>query len=282
MFVNEFLGYCGARNLSALTIRQYRMNLKEFYGFMAERNKDVDDATPQDVASFQLSLSQRIKPQSVNACLSAVRSYFGYMVKFQGMAANPAVQVSSCKTAKLLPKYVPQNVMERILCELATNTARQRRNFALLALFYMTGARCAEVVSLSVSDLNFDECRILLYGKGRKQRYVPMCAKLRHALLSYLQVRPVSASNSIFLQVSGEPLNEWQIRAIVSRILAKYVPKEMAHPHILRHTFATVLLNHGKPIEQISRWLGHTSIAVTERYLTIAANPTTNNFNGVF
>lgn len=282
MYIKEFLGYCGARNLSALTLKQYRTVLKELYQFAAENGKDVDDLNPSDIANYQLALSQRIKPQSVNNHLSAVRSYYAYMCKFQGMTANPALTVSPCKVANLLPMYISQNTMEKMLCELPLNTPKQRRNYTMLALFYMTGARCAEVLALSVNDLNFEESKILLYGKGRKQRYVPMCSKLRHILVDYLRTRPASRHANLFLTTAGEPMAEWQLRAVITRILCRYVPREYAHPHILRHTFATVLLNHGKPIEQISKWMGHTSISVTERYLTIVSNPIANNFNNVF
>lgn len=288
MKVKEFLSYQSmVKNLSPLTVRNYKNHIKEFVIFLGG-SKDIDEVDYNDIVNFQLFLRERgLSPSSCNMYLQSLRCYYDYCVRFQGMPSNPACRVEKMRTPKLLPKYVQEYKMNMLFDKyLVGNSFKCMRSRAVIAFFYMTGARCAEVSRMSVSDIDFNENRIYLFGKGSKQRIVPMCSRLRRILLEYLECRNREfgrESSALFVSVrEGERLSDWEIRIIVRTALLNVVPANFAHPHILRHTFATVLMNHGKAIQDISRWLGHTSIAVTQRYLTICANPSIDNFESVF
>lgn len=288
MKIKEFLEYeAQARNLSVLTVRNYREWLRCFYVYAAQAGKDVDDLTCEEIVDILRTERQRgLSPASCNFKLTAIRCYYDYLCRFQGKAENQAVRVERMRQPSFLPKYIPEHVLKNLLDGLSQSSSFQGvRSYALIAFFYMTGARCSEVAALDDSSLDFFERRVLLTGKGNKQRCVPVCQHLEDILRKYMAMRDVqgfSRHSALFCSVSGARLTHWQLRIIVAQALARVVPKPYCHPHILRHSFATILLNHGKPIEHISRWLGHTSIAVTQRYLTIVSNPQIDNFNHIF
>lgn len=284
MKVNEFLNYCEKRNLSSLTVRNYRRHLKELVIFLKGK-KDLDEATPTDLLEFVEEQREMVSPRSVNIKMASIRVYFDFLCRFEGLQKNPALVIAKCREEKKLPRYIPQEKMDALLSKLPDSSFREIRLKAVISFFYMTGARCCEVVGCSDFDVDFSAGRVLLFGKGKKERYVPICSKLAQILRDYIMKRDLVLpfhDESLFCSVTGQRLTDWELRKMMIRPLCTIVPREYAHPHILRHTFATVLLNHGKPIEQISRWLGHSNIAVTQTYLTIANNPQVNNFEKVF
>lgn len=284
MKVKEFLNYCEKRNLSSLTVRNYRQHLKDYYEFLSGRI-DIDETTPSDLLEFVSEQRESVSARSVNIKMSSLRVYFDFVCRFYGLPKNPCLSIAKCREEKKLPRYIPQEKMDYLLSHLPESSFKQLRTKAIITFFYMTGARVCEVANLNDMDLDFTAGRVLLFGKGRKERYVPICSKLRTILQAYTDKRDKVIPNhdpSLFCSLQGERLSDWQLRKVMIAPLCTIVPRDCAHPHILRHTFATVLLNHGKPIEQISRWLGHSSIAVTQTYLTIANNPQVNNFELVF
>ena len=284
MKVKEFLNYCEKRNLSSLTVRNYRQHLKDYYVFLNGR-ADIDDSTPNDLLDFVSEQRESVSAKSVNIKMASLRVYFDFVCRFYGLQRNPCLSIAKCREEKKLPRYIPQEKMDYLLAHLPESSFKQLRTKAIITFFYMTGARCCEVANLNDMDLDFTAGRVLLFGKGRKERYVPICSKLRGILQTYIDKRDKVITNhdsSLFCSLQGERLSDWQLRKVMIAPLCTIVPRDCAHPHILRHTFATVLLNHGKPIEQISKWLGHSSIAVTQTYLTIANNPSVNNFDLVF
>lgn len=287
MKVKEFLDYEErAKNLSPLTIRNYRRHIKSFVIYM-QGAKDLDECNESDIVNFLISERERgMSAQSCNLILQSIRNYFDYLVRFHGFRSNPAVKVEKMKVEKTLPRYIPEHKMNELFAKhLVGDSFKMLRSRAILAFFYMTGARCAELGKLNDVDLDFVERRIFLFGKGRKHRVVPMCATLGNILQTYISKRDLvlpKHDESLFCTIQGIRLSDREIRVIVTKALSCVVSEKLAHPHILRHTFATVLMNHGKKIQDISRWLGHTSIAVTQRYLTICANPVVDNFDAVF
>ena len=284
MKVNEFLNYCEKRNLSSLTVRNYRRHLKELVIFL-KGTKDLDETTPTDLLEFVEEQRELVSPRSVNIKMASIRVYFDFLCRFEGLKKNPALVIAKCREEKKLPRYIPQEKMDTLLSKLPESSFREIRLKAVISFFYMTGARCCEVARCRDFDVDFSAGRVLLFGKGKKERYVPICSKLAMILRDYMMKRDLVLpfhDESLFCSVTGQRLTDWELRKMMIRPLCSIVPREYAHPHILRHTFATVLLNHGKPIEQISRWLGHSNIAVTQTYLTIANNPQVNNFEKVF
>lgn len=287
MKVKEFTNYeSRAKNLSPLSVRNYVNHLRYLYVWLAGAH-DLDETSPEEIIEFLMSERERgVSARTCNIYLTSFRCYFDYLVRFHGLSKNPAALVDKMKVENLLPMYIPEHIMKDLFENHLVGTSfKALRSRAIIAVMYMCGARCAEVCNLSDMDLNFVENKIFLYGKGRKQRCVPMCAHLRGILQDYIKVRNQSVAmkeQSLFVSVDGYRLGDRMMRVIVAKVLCQVVPKKWCHPHILRHSFATVLMNHGKRIQDISRWLGHVSIATTQRYLTVCANAEADNFDVVF
>ena len=284
MKVNEFLNYCEKRNLSPLTVRNYRFHLKDYYCFLAGR-KDLDESNPSDLLEYIEEDREKVSPRSINLKMASLRVYFDFLCRFHGLQVNPCLVIAKCKEEKRLPRYIPQEKMDFLISHLPESSFKEIRTKAVVMFLYMTGARCCEIVGVNDFDIDYRAGRVLLFGKGRKERYVPICSRLSGILRKYQEKRDLQIpghDESLFCSISGQRLTDWEIRKLLIAPLTSIVPRSLAHPHILRHTFATVLLNHGKPIEQISAWLGHSSIATTQTYLTIANNPKVNNFEMVF
>lgn len=287
MKIKEFTQYeSRAKNLSPLSVRNYVNHLRYLYCWLQGAH-DLDETTTTEIIDFLMSERERgVSARTCNLYLSSFRSYFDYLCRFHGLGSNPAVNVDKMKVENMLPQYIPEHVMNQLFeSVLMGSSFKAARSRAIIALMYMSGARCAECCNLSDIDVNFVESKIFLYGKGRKQRVVPLCSRLRAILLDYMKTRDASVSvrdKAMFVTVDGFRLGDRMVRIIVAKALCQVVPKSWAHPHILRHSFATVLMNHGKRIQDISRWLGHVSIATTQRYLSLCANSEADNFDVVF
>lgn len=287
MKVQEFAKFeSRAKNLSPLSVRNYVAHLRYLYCWLQGAH-DLDETTSEEIIEFLMSERERgVSARTCNIYLSSFRNYFDFLCRFHGLAVNPAIRVDKMKVENMLPQYIPEHIMNSLFDNVLTGESfRSLRSRAIIALMYMSGARCAECCALSDININFVENKIFLYGKGRKQRCVPLCKRLRSILIEYMKVRDASVNvqdNALFVTVDGFRLGDRMMRIIVAKALCQVVPKSWAHPHILRHSFATVLLNHGKKIQDISRWLGHVSIATTQRYLTLCANSDADNLDVVF
>lgn len=287
MKVQEFQKFeSRAKNLSPLSVRNYVNHLRYLYCWLQGAH-DLDETTTEEIINFLMSERERgVSPRTCNIYLTSFRCYFDYLVRFHGLAKNPAANVDKMKVANMLPQYIPEHTMNELFeSHMQGDSFKALRTRAIIATMYMSGARCAEVVNLNDMDINFQERKIFLYGKGRKQRIVPLCSRLASILQQYIKVRNQSVKmqeQCLFSTVEGFRLGDRMVRVIVAQALCKVVPKAWCHPHILRHSFATVLMNHGKRIQDISRWLGHVSIATTQRYLTICANSEADNLDIVF
>lgn len=287
MKVQEFQKYeSRAKNLSPLSVRNYVAHIKYFYVWLQGAH-DIDESSTEEITEFLISERERgVSARTCNLYLSSLRNYFDYLCRFHGLQKNPAINVDKMKVENMLPQYIPEHLMNKVFDSvLVGDSFKVQRSRAAIALMYMSGARCAEVCNLSDIDINFVENKIFLYGKGRKQRCVPLCSRLRNILLDYIACRDSSVrcqDHALFVTVDGFRLGDRMMRVLVAQALCQVVPKAWCHPHILRHSFATVLMNHGKRIQDISRWLGHVSIATTQRYLTLCANSEADNLDVVF
>lgn len=287
MKVQEFQKYeSRAKNLSPLSVRNYVAHIKYFYVWLQGAH-DLDESSTEEITEFLISERERgVSARTCNLYLSSLRNYFDYLCRFHGLQKNPAINVDKMKVENMLPQYIPEHLMNKVFDSvLVGDSFKVQRSRAAIALMYMSGARCAEVCNLSDIDINFVENKIFLYGKGRKQRCVPLCSRLRNILLDYIACRDSSVrcqDHALFVTVDGFRLGDRMMRVLVAQALCQVVPKAWCHPHILRHSFATVLMNHGKRIQDISRWLGHVSIATTQRYLTLCANSEADNLDVVF
>lgn len=213
-----------------------------------------------------------VKPQSINRALSAYRTFFDYLCRFCGLSHNPALAIRNLRTAQLLPLFVTEEKMDLLIDNfLPGDSFKQMRTRIAILVFYHTGMRCQELADLSDEKIDFNSCTLKVVGKGNKERFIPFGEELAGEMRKYMILRDVSVSQekrdrAFMVTDKGERMTSAQIRIIVKIPMMKVLPKIYCHPHVLRHTFATALMNHGASIEAIKLLLGHESVETTAIY----------------
>lgn len=275
-------------NYSHCTVLAYSRVYEEFEKFMSDNNILENDVQPRDIRDFLAELSERgLSARSVNLYLSALRSYFDFVCRFYKLAFNPASVVKKVKTEKPLPKFIPEKelnyIIDNYLCR--KNYAHARARMAIM-LLYHTGLRCAEACALRDTDISFSDNFIKVFGKGRKERIIPISDELKKEIMLFQNCRNREISfnfgNFLLISKTGEMLETWQLRKIIYYALKKYLPDDLCHPHALRHSFATSLLNHGARLEVIKALLGHSSLDSTIIYTHCSTSFVRSQYNKTF
>jgi integrase/recombinase XerC len=279
--IEEFLEHLRLeRNLSAHTLRAYRGDLDRFRGFLARdylaveparvRSEDVD---PPAVRAFLASMSREgLARSSQGRTLSAVRSLFRFACLTGRAPANPAAGVRTPKKEKTLPRHLRPGEVERVLEAPSADRPLDRRDRALLELLYATGLRVGELVSLNWRDLDLGARVLRVVGKGGKERMVPFGKPAARALAAWLADwedlvdHAAAGDDPVFLGSRGARLGDRSVRRILDRHTAAAGIPAGVHPHTLRHTFATHMLEEGADLRTIQELLGHSSLATTQRY----------------
>lgn len=289
MKTKEFLYFIeNVCNYSHCTYLSYSRALEEFEKFLMLNDISEADIQPRDVRDFMAELTERgLAPRSVNLYLSAIRSYFDYCCRFYNLQFNPASVVRKVKAEKPLPVFIPESDLNLIINNYlpADNFIHCRARMAIM-LLYHTGIRCAEACSLKNRDISLSENFIKVMGKGRKERIIPISDELKEEINRYRFIRRRSVASNIedyfLVSKTGEMLETWQLRKVVYYALKKYLPEKMCHPHALRHSFATALLNHGARLEVIKALLGHASIDTTTIYTHCSSTFIRKQYNKTF
>ncbi|MEM8961139.1 MAG: tyrosine recombinase XerC [Acidobacteriota bacterium] len=265
------------RDASPDTLRAYRRELAELAEFLDsyyERDAlEPDDVEPAAIRAFVAHLHHRGLARASQArALSAVRSLFRWAVRHRRASHNPARGVPTPKRDKRLPRHLrPGEIEDLIEADSHEDDRIVKRDRAILELLYATGLRVSEVVSLDWTDLDLDARVLRVIGKGNKERMVPFGRPARQALLAWRQAWPSVAaddldSDAVFLGIRGRRLGDRSVRTLVDEAADAAGIDAGAHPHALRHTFATHLLEEGADLRTIQELLGHSSLATTERY----------------
>ena len=274
LMTDSFLDYLlYERNYSEKTITAYCSDILELQKFGEEQQgnltyKDVDATL---VREWMVSLMDKGEaPSTVNRKLSSVRTYFKYLLHKGLVAADPLRKVTGPKQKKALPVFVREEEMNRLLDEVEFDEGFEGcRDHTIIETFYATGMRRAELIGLNDSDVNFSASQIKVTGKRNKQRLIPFDAELRRSLQDYVNVRNESVpvrSDAFFVRKTGERLYPGLVEKLVKRYLSKVVTVKKRSPHVLRHSFATAMLNNGADLGAIKELLGHKSLATTELY----------------
>lgn len=283
--INSYLEYLRkVRRYSDNTIRNYDFALNAFVEFCSNNGTTIADAIVNDVREWICSLHDSgILPQSVNVRLSALRSFYDYMCIYEGWQSNPCALVRNLKTEKILPKFIPADKLNYIIDNvLPKSTWKEKRSWAVVLFLFHTGCRCSELCGMRVGDVDFSSMSLRIVGKGNKERILPFSTELGallHHLIKSDELRP---SSFLFRQTSGESLEPWQVRAIVKMALSKSVAPSLAFPHVIRHSFATALLNSGANIEAIRVMLGHASVTTTQIYTHLSFVSLNNIYSKCF
>ena len=270
--IQEFSSYLeNERRSSNHTVKNYLVDLTQFVNFLEGRKKGqaVHDIDHLSVREYLGTLFGSKNPTSIARKLSSLRSFFDFCIKRGLIKSNPAKEVPSPKVPKRVPKFLTVDEVFALLDSPSTNDALGRRDKGILELLYASGLRVSELVGLNLPDVDLKEGTVRVLGKGRKERIVPVGKKACDSLRNYLDLRPALTNESdgaIFVNRSGTRLST---RA-VERLLIKYIKQsgiqKAATPHVLRHTFATHLLNAGADMRGIQELLGHSSLSTTQKY----------------
>ena len=281
---DTFLSYLArVRNYSPNTAAAYAQDLDCFLIWASNCGIDVLQATHRDFRRFLSSLSGAgYAKTTVNRRLSAVRSFYSWLVREGVIESNPAAVVSSPKLPKPLPHVLSQEDVEKLLKCADASTPAGALDAALVELLYASGARIGEVASLDVDRIDFSDKSVRLFGKGSKERIVPLYPAALHALDAYLaHARPVLLANhkggltaeeaadaqrALFINARGARMSERSLRARFEKLLAQAGLAGMATPHTMRHTFATEVLDGGADLRSVQEMLGHASLSTTQIY----------------
>ena len=274
MMINQFLDYLRyERNASPQTVQTYEESLRAFESYLTFRDNELSmDSVDTDlIRDWMESLMDKGNSAStINKNLSALRSFYRFALRRGLVKKDPAHAVTGPKKSKPLPQFLREGEMDRLLDGLewdsSFNNVRAR---TILLLFYEAGLRRSELIGLDDKDIDFEAAQLKVTGKRNKQRIVPFGAELAETLKNYKAKRQEEfgeTSGALFLSDKGERISGAQVYQIVRKYLSMVTSLKKRSPHVLRHTFATAMLNNGAGLETIKSLLGHESVSTTEIY----------------
>ena len=274
MMINEFLNYLKfERNRSDLTIKNYGEDLrafKEFYGNLEGCHswKSVDSDVIRDWMESMMDKGN--SATSINRRLSALRSFYRFALARKLVDKDPVHGVTGPKKGRPLPQFLKENEMDRLLdAECWTESFEDVRDRTIIMTFYETGIRLSELIGLDDSMVDFSNRQLKVTGKRNKQRVIPFGEELLATLRDYMKCRDKEVnlqSDALFVTAKGQRMTSSQVREAVKKNLSKVCTLKKRTPHVLRHTFATAMLNNKAGIESVKKLLGHESLSTTEIY----------------
>ncbi len=271
------------KGYSVNTCRAYTNDLKEFASFASkysmqqgdeesEKNSfAVEDADHLLIRAYLGFLHKKDKKNSIVRKLSALRSFFKYLIRHNIISDNPVELISTPKQDKHIPAYLTVDEMFRLLDSIKTDTVSGLRNRAIFETMYSSGIRISELAGLNVSSVDFGANLIRVFGKGGKERIVPVGIKAMNAIKSYREKlrgnKELSYENSpLFLNKNNGRLTARSVARILKKFVTEFCISAPVSPHALRHSFATHMLDAGADLRVVQELLGHKSLSTTQRY----------------
>lgn len=274
MKIDRFLDYLKLeRNYSRLTVLKYESCLRLFEEYFKNLNTELEwESVDADVIRdwMESMMDSGLTAATVNGRLSAVRSFYRFALK-KGLVENdPAHTITGPKKEKPLPKFIREKDMDRLLQpEMWGDTYKDVCARTIILLFYETGMRVGELVMLDDEMVDLDNRQLKVTGKRNKQRIIPFGAELEQALRDFVRLRDEQVERTekgFFVTSKGQRVTYEQVRRMVKNHLGRVTTQQKRTPHVLRHTFATTMLNHEAGLESVKQLLGHESLATTEIY----------------
>ena len=277
MNYQDFIDYLKyEKRVSPHTVTAYEHDLSQFFSFLEEKLaiNQLSDVNTGDIRTWIISLleDESLQAKSVNRKVSAVRAFYRYKLKIKELSVNPTLTLHAPKIPKKLPQYVDQKDMEHLFADIPfEDTFEGLRDRTILELFYATGMRLSELLNLKIQDIHLQDNTIKVLGKRNKERLVPFGNRLSELLTMYLgnlekKFVDGTKNNYIFVTANGEQLYPKAVYRIVRKYLDMVTTIDKRSPHVIRHTFATHLLNNGADLNAIKTILGHSSLAATQVY----------------
>ena len=252
------------RNCSGHTLSAYKREICRFADFL---QKPLAQGTPQDVTAFISKLRHKgLSSKSIQRNLSAIRSFYGYLLDQEIITTNPATVARSPKVKRRLPKVLDTDQASRLL-DFQPQNAKQKRDKAIIELLYGSGLRLMEVVGLSIKDLDLAAGFVTVLGKGNKVRQVPLGRLCIKALDEWLAEHPSIATDApLFPSKNGQPMSPRTIQKRLKDLAVIQLGDNSLHPHMLRHSYATHMLESSGDLRGIQELLGHNDISTTQIY----------------
>jgi integrase/recombinase XerC len=258
------------KRYSPHTVLAYRNDLEQFFGFLSSRYQvaEISDITHPMIRSWLVELMETgITPRSVNRKLTTLKSFFRYLVRSGTVEVNPMAKITPPKVSKRLPVFLEKEKMELVFSGVDFGEGYPGlRNRLIIELFYATGMRLSELVGLKDADADLHNETLKVLGKRNKERLIPFGNSVKELLVLYLAEKQNFESEYLFLTDNGKRIYPRMVHRIVTGILGSVTTLEKKSPHVLRHTFATHLLNNGAELNAVKELLGHANLSATQIY----------------
>lgn len=266
------------RNLSENSTQSYIQDLQKLIRFLSDNNinKKISEINSNVIREFVYQQTKLIKPSSQSRLISSLKNFFDYLIIEKIIFINPINSIEYPKIATKIPETLSTQEIDKLIDYLKKSKKNSLRNCTILEVLYSCGLRVSELTNLNISDIFFDDFLIKILGKGRKERFVPMSKIVKDMIKDYLNserfntITKKGFEDILFLNNRGEKLTRVMIFTILNIAKKGIGIKKKVSPHILRHSFATHLIENGADISSIQHMLGHTNITTTERYLHVS------------
>jgi integrase/recombinase XerC len=269
MYLEKFLDYISKeKRYSVHTLTSYKTDLNQFFLFLNTEFSvsDLSKVTFKMIRNWISHLLESgLKSVSVNRKISSIKSFFKFIEMSGFSDYNPTLKITSPKTSKRLPVFIEKNNIDNLLDNnFFNNDFEGRRDKLIIELFYFTGIRLSELLSINVSDINFNNSSVKVLGKRNKERLIPLTFELSQNLKNFISQN--NLSKFLFTDTNHKKLYSKKVYRIVNFYISKVSSLKKRSPHILRHSFATHLLNNGADINAIKELLGHSNLSATQIY----------------
>ncbi|MCD8385809.1 MAG: tyrosine-type recombinase/integrase [Bacteroidales bacterium] len=288
MLIDDFIQYLRCElALSALTAKAYESDLRQWEHFATGGGKHplvVEDTTTADLRQWVAQLSiDGVSARSIKRKASALAAFFRFMMKRHGMAQNPAADLQLARPRKALPVVVSPAQMQGVLADApAEDDFMAVRNHLIVDMLYQTGVRASELATLEDANVNLSARTIRVLGKRNKERVIPFGEGLAASIEQYRELRDAVAApllgKGFFVGRHGRDIDYQTVRAAVHEALDGRVTAQKRSPHVLRHTFATDMLNGGADLNSVKQLLGHQSLETTQIYTHISLSELKQNY----
>lgn len=275
-YLEEYMHYLTyEKNYSEATVSSYEEDLLEYFDFLKGKDIDILKVKYKDISSYLENLNQKKnKATTLSRKISSLRSFYRFLVGNDYLTNNPFTLIKTPKKEKRLPRFFYYNELEELLNVPDITTPLGQRNKTLLEVLYASGVRVSELVNIKLDDINNEEIKI--FGKGSKERITRIGDYAKESLDLYLSdgYKELNKENSpyLFLNNNGKKLTTRGVRYILDKIIAKTSINKKISPHMLRHSFATHLLNEGCDILSVQELLGHESLSSTSIYTHVTTD----------
>lgn len=268
----DFINYIRfEKRFSNHTIVAYQNDLLQFSDFLQStyNTNEISDANHLLIRSWIVDLmNKKITPRSVNRKITTLKTFYKFLLRQKIVSENPMLKIQAPKTSKKLPVFVEKEKMDALLDNIEFgDDFSGKRNKLIIELFYSTGMRLTELINLKITDVDFYNNQLKVLGKRNKERIIPFSQELKLTIENYLAVKKQVSNNEFLLTLnSGKKLYEKFVYNIVKSYLSHVTTIDKKSPHVLRHTFATHMLNNGADLNAIKDLLGHANLSATQIY----------------